>query len=198
MRVLFFASLFLAAVIALPLVQDQILQLTAVPTEPTLGFSYTVCSGSSDPTKLTALSVGPDPIIISKSSNTSVTVSGAGELDETITGASAKIVMKKKILGIWTEIPCVDNVGSCTYTDLCSMLPSGDCPPFMQQYGIPCHCPMAPFKVNIPSTVVEIPPVKQIPSFLAKGDYQVKATLTDSTGKEVICVQVEVGLQIQN
>jgi ganglioside GM2 activator len=29
----------------------------------------------------------------------------------------------KKVLGIWTKLPCIDNVGSCDYDNICTLLP---------------------------------------------------------------------------
>ena len=41
------------------------------------------------------------------------------------------------------DIPCVDNVGSCQYQNVCSMIrpDSGPCSPPFSTYDIPCHCP---------------------------------------------------------
>lgn len=55
-----------------------------------------------------------------------------------------KVALKiiKKVGPFTVLIPCVDNVGSCTYADLCKMLPTPDkCPDFFVKHDIPCDCP---------------------------------------------------------
>lgn len=45
---------------------------------------------------------------------------------------------------VWVEIPCVDNLGSCTYVDGCSMIPfkaGQPCPAPLSTYNLPCTCP---------------------------------------------------------
>ena len=39
-------------------------------------------------------------------------------------------------------MPCVDDVGSCTYDDGCALLSQIKCPPEFKKYGIPCQCPI--------------------------------------------------------
>lgn len=63
--------------------------------------------------------------------------------------------MVEKALGdLWIQLPCIDQLGSCTYDDVCSILdelipPGTPCPEPLLTYGIPCHCP---FKVVWPSS----------------------------------------------
>lgn len=62
--------------------------------------------------------------------------------------------MVEKALGdLWIQLPCIDQLGSCTYDDVCSILdelipPGTPCPEPLLTYGIPCHCP---FKAVRPS-----------------------------------------------
>ena len=41
------------------------------------------------------------------------------------------------------EVPCIEGIGSCTYDDVCDLLPKNaqDCPAFFKQNNIPCNCP---------------------------------------------------------
>lgn len=62
--------------------------------------------------------------------------------------------MVEKALGdLWIQLPCIEQLGSCTYDDVCSILdelipPGTPCPEPLLTYGIPCHCP---FKAVRPS-----------------------------------------------
>lgn len=63
--------------------------------------------------------------------------------------------MVEKALGdLWIQLPCIDQLGSCTYDDVCNILdnlipPGMPCPEPLLTYGIPCHCP---FKAVRPTT----------------------------------------------
>jgi ganglioside GM2 activator len=46
----------------------------------------------------------------------------------------------------WIDVPCVDNVGSCDYEDLCADIPfpPGDpCPEPFLSLNLPCNCPVS-------------------------------------------------------
>lgn len=54
--------------------------------------------------------------------------------------------MQKEMAGFWVKVPCVEQIGSCTYDDICNVfdifLPPGEpCPEPLHTYGLPCHCP---------------------------------------------------------
>lgn len=54
--------------------------------------------------------------------------------------------MEKEVAGFWVKIPCVEQLGSCTYEDFCDLLnlyipPGEPCPEPLHTYGLPCHCP---------------------------------------------------------
>lgn len=53
--------------------------------------------------------------------------------------------VQKKVGFLWIEVPCVDNVGSCDYEDLCAELPfppGVPCPEPFLALGLPCNCPV--------------------------------------------------------
>lgn len=41
------------------------------------------------------------------------------------------------------EIPCIDGFGSCSYEDICKLLPpdNNGCSEFFKENSIPCSCP---------------------------------------------------------
>ena len=54
--------------------------------------------------------------------------------------------MEKQLGSVWIQLPCIDQLGSCTYDDVCTLLddaipPGTSCPEPLLTYGIPCHCP---------------------------------------------------------
>jgi len=51
------------------------------------------------------------------------------------------VVIQKKVGFLWVDVPCIDNLGSCSYQDFCSILPfSPDkpCPDPFDKLGLPC------------------------------------------------------------
>lgn len=51
--------------------------------------------------------------------------------------------MEREQFGIWVTLPCVDNLGSCTYDDLCNYGYSINetCPEQFLNSNVPCRCP---------------------------------------------------------
>ncbi|CAG9767068.1 unnamed protein product [Ceutorhynchus assimilis] len=72
-----------------------------------------------------------------------VNVSGSLTTDSNITGpVQAALTVKRYIdyIDIWTIIPCFDNIGSCTYNDLCYWgKPQNEtCPQRFLENNVPC------------------------------------------------------------
>lgn len=54
--------------------------------------------------------------------------------------------MEKEVAGFWVKIPCVEQLGSCSYENVCNMIdecipPGEPCPEPLHTLGLPCHCP---------------------------------------------------------
>jgi len=151
-----------------------------------LGFSYDDCSGPSDPVHLRTLSVSPDPIPLPGQ----ITVSASAEVGESVAGnIKASVKMETELFGHFFPIPCVDNVGSCDYDDLCSLLPKPEepCPPPFIKAGIPCRCPFSAGKFNLPSTRLALP---SVPLPIHSATVRITAHLT-SDGKPLTCIQLK-------
>ena len=83
----------------------------------------------------------------------------------------------------------MDNFGSCTYSDICQMLPSPDkCPNYFIQNNIPCNCPFPLGTYNIKSLQIQLPNFP-IPS----GGYEITANFQNTQG-HVGCVQIELNI----
>lgn len=77
--------------------------------------------------------------------------------------------MVEKALGdLWIQLPCIDQLGSCTYNDVCSILdelipPGTPCPEPLLTYGIPCHCPFKAVR-PCPALTLALPLGATVPS----------------------------------
>uniref|UniRef100_A0A8C8STB3 GM2 ganglioside activator n=1 Tax=Pelusios castaneus TaxID=367368 RepID=A0A8C8STB3_9SAUR len=157
-------------------------------------FSWENCGNGTDPLVIKSLSLAPDPISIPGDLKVSVAVSSTADLSSPL---KAVLKVEKKIAEMWIPIPCVDQIGSCTYDDVCSMLdnaipPGTPCPEPLLSYGIPCHCPFKQGTYSLPPTDFYLP-VIQLPSWLTNGDYCVRAVLSHD-GKQLACIQVALSL----
>lgn len=106
------------------------------------------------------------------------------------------ITLKKKVAFIWITIPCENGTGSCTYNDLCGMMPiPNPCPASFKTYSIPCKCPINSGSYNLPTSPAFTFGSSSIPSWLASGDYKLNIKVNDKTGTEVLCLDIDLTLK---
>nr|XP_033783610.1 ganglioside GM2 activator [Geotrypetes seraphini] len=157
-------------------------------------FSWSNCEGKF-PGKILNLSLTPDPITIPGDIKAKVQVSTSVPLTSPVKVA---IKLKKEIVTLWVEIPCVDNVGSCTYDNICNYLdmlvpPGQPCPEPLKSYGIPCRCPFKAGVYSVPESSFYIPGVS-LPSWAANGNYWMMFILS-SGDQEVTCAKIYFSLK---
>lgn len=63
------------------------------------------------------------------------------------------MILEREVAGFWVKVPCVEELGSCHYPDVCDILdqvipPGLDCPEPLRTYGLPCHCPFKSVSVE--------------------------------------------------
>lgn len=136
-------------------------------------FQYNNCGHpATDVFNLTSFSVSPDPIKLPG------IVSIAASMKFRVTGRSPiklQVDYYKKLGESWLKIPCIAEIGSCTYEDICDILNLIPvCPPQLVDAGIPCKCPFAQGTYKLPKSDFPIP----LP-LLPNGDYRIKAVFTN-------------------
>lgn len=147
------------------------------------GFSYKDCGGIAG--KITKLALTPDPL----SFPGVLTVSAAVTLNTTLSSPlQVKLLVEKKSGSTYIRLPCIQNLGSCTYKNVCDMLVGATCPDPLVQYGIPCRCPFKKNNYNLPSASFEIDA-----AFLPEGDYHLNAAVF-SGGKQALCLDAYVSI----
>ncbi|CAF1191177.1 unnamed protein product [Adineta ricciae] len=150
-------------------------------------FSWQNCGPSSDPVQAKSLSVSPDPILVPGNLTLGLTVNVAS----TITNDTyAAVIVERKVGAIFVKVPCVDNLGSCTYEDACKDWASA-CPKYFEKYGIPCSCPIPPKTYTISDAVIDIN--GHLPSG-GGGEYRITANLGSSKG-HLGCIKVQITLK---
>ncbi|KAK7097959.1 ganglioside GM2 activator-like [Littorina saxatilis] len=134
-----------------------------------------------------SLSIAPDPIAIPGTIKINFTAVFNKTVDAPL---QVDLKLEKEEFGFWIEVPCIDNLGSCTYSDLCESLSQATCPlPFVQQ-KVPCKCPfnkgsykLSNASFNIPTSGVPTGNYRITANLSVKGVfvgcYYIAATLTD-------------------
>ncbi|KFP35901.1 Ganglioside GM2 activator, partial [Chlamydotis macqueenii] len=161
-------------------------------------FAWENCGDGSDPVVLQSLSVAPDPITIPGSLRISAAVSSSKALASPLKVCAGVLVVEKALGDLWIQLPCIDQLGSCTYDDVCTILdnlipPGTACPEPLLTYGIPCHCPFKAGSYSLPASDFVLPDV-ELPAWMTNGNYRVRAVASNN-GKELGCVKLTFSLQ---
>ncbi len=101
-----------------------------------------------------------------------------------------EVTLEKKIAGFYVKIPCIDNVGSCTYKGVCADW-AKVCPTYFAKYGLPCTCPFPAKSYSISDASFSID--QSVPG-IGQGDYRATANLVSTTGGHIVCLQLELTL----
>jgi len=145
-------------------------------------FRHENCGGANDAIKINHLSI---------TSNLLITASVTLRAD-IVAPVQVKLDLAKKVL-FFITVPCTNNIGSCTYPDVCARLEEGTCHPQAEALGL-CKCPFsaATHEVQDLDLLVsflegaEIPPTLEA---LLPGDWRAKATVTNN-GNALGCIQL--------
>ncbi|KAL0272716.1 UNVERIFIED_CONTAM: hypothetical protein PYX00_005580 [Menopon gallinae] len=148
-------------------------------------FWWRNCGDSTDPIKVSDLDVfvnGSDYIY----------VTGKGEVGFDLQSPiQGKVTMKKKSMGIWWPIPCVDKLGSCSYHDVCTLTPfPDDCPKVFTDNHIPCHCPVSKGHYSVQNLPLDI---NILPHALEKGTYSATVRLSYD-GEQILCLKMTIDI----
>ncbi|MBZ3884193.1 Ganglioside GM2 activator [Sciurus carolinensis] len=158
-------------------------------------FSWDNCDEGKDPAVIKSLMLEPDPIVVPGN----VTVSVEGKTSVPLTSPQkVELTVEKEVAGFWVKIPCVEQLGSCTYEDFCDVLsnlipPGEPCPEPLHTYGLPCHCPFKEGTYSLPKSDFTVPDL-ELPSWLSTGNYRIESILS-SGGKRLGCVKISASLK---
>lgn len=111
---------------------------------------------------MASLNLSPDPLVLGHN----ITLEFQVTIGTSVTSGTAHVTLEKKV-GIWIEIPCISNIGSCTYDNFCDLFNiSKPCGPILEQYKIPCHCPFNSGTYTFPTTSFATKVPSNVPSWL--------------------------------
>jgi len=162
--------------------------------DPEGTFSWVNCGTGSDPTKILTLVVTPDPIVLGQS----VTITFKALLSEAINPAaavSADVLVQKQLFGYWIDVPCLENIGSCNYTNVCTawdlFLASTNLCPVLQQYHIPCTCalPANTYAIGPVSHVLPNPGISWL-----SGPIRMRVQANNADGSRLFCYLITANI----
>ncbi|KAK6299323.1 hypothetical protein J4Q44_G00308330 [Coregonus suidteri] len=164
------------------------------------GFSWENCGKPDDPAVLKTLALSPDPITVPGD----LTASASGTTTVELAAPLAVNVTRRRNLGVagsGSRVPCLEEIGSCHYTDGCDLLnqlipPGTDCPEPLHTYGIPCHCPFKAGVYTLPESDFYLPDI-DLPYWLTNGHYRVQGVL-GAVGKELGCLKITFAVHSNN
>ncbi|XP_054423888.1 ganglioside GM2 activator isoform X1 [Pteronotus mesoamericanus] len=158
-------------------------------------FSWENCDEGKDPVLIKSLSVEPNPVV----DPGNVTVSAETQTSVTLRSPlKVELIVQKEMAGLWVKVPCVEQIGSCTYEDMCDILdiyvpPGEPCPEPLHAYGLPCHCPFKEGKYSLPKSVITLPHLN-LPGLISTGNYRIQNILS-SGEKRLGCFKINVSLE---
>merc|ERR1712012_184755 len=142
--------------------------------------------------KVNSATIAPHPIPLDKGFHINYDADLLEEIDGTI---DVDVTFKKKVGFLWVTVPCISDVGSCTYEDICTLMEdeidSGICSK-LEALGLPCACPMDPKKYDMS---VDVPPIDLGAIGIAVGgDYEMKVVIKKGRNK-IGCVEAKISLE---
>ncbi|XP_075712256.1 ganglioside GM2 activator-like [Rhinoderma darwinii] len=158
------------------------------------GFSWANCDAETLPGKIKTLTILPDPLLIPGEITVSTILNTSVPLTSPV---KIKVTAEKELMGEWLKIPCLEDLGSCTYDNFCDTLdqliqPGQSCPEPLHTYGLPCHCPFQEGSYYLPVTSFEIPSLS-IPSWFTKGNYRIQIVVGHGD-QEIGCAKLTFSL----
>ncbi|XP_061832509.1 ganglioside GM2 activator [Nerophis lumbriciformis] len=159
-----------------------------------LGFDWENCGKPDAVAVMRTLDVSPDPVSIPGEVTAAASGTTSVELGAPL---AVNVTLEKEVAGFWVKVPCLEEMGSCHYSDACDVLnqlipPGHDCPEPLHTYGLPCRCPFKPGSYSLPQSDFFLP-YMDLPSWLTNGHYRLQGVL-GSAGEELGCLKVALSV----
>eukprot|EP01129_Flabellula_baltica_P005539 TRINITY_DN2014_c0_g1_i1.p1 TRINITY_DN2014_c0_g1~~TRINITY_DN2014_c0_g1_i1.p1 ORF type:complete len:207 (-),score=43.93 TRINITY_DN2014_c0_g1_i1:35-634(-) len=172
---------------------EMVKALLSIPQEVTLGaFAWKNCGPADAVFKVNNLEL-PDPLILGGEDTVTASSTLSADLTaESIT--SIDLYLAKKIFGHYVKVPCIDNVGSCSVSDICAQINenSGKICPILTPLGIPCACPIKAGTYSVTNEKGELPNPGY--SWLTSGDFEIQFTINGPSGV-VGCLNIQTTIK---
>lgn len=182
-------------------------QLNARATWGTTSGQWQDCSNPASPVHLTHLSIEPNPVVMPGN----MLFSMEGYTNRTLGTSTLRLSIIRE--GRWFNIPipCIRNIGSCTYDDMCTMLDDminedwlhitrdlgRDIKRMLRRNGMrPGLCPQPPQSISIDRNSLRLPRMPAALNWFAAGTYSANVRVIDNTNQEeLVCFDVRIAVE---
>ncbi|XP_053400321.1 uncharacterized protein LOC123557962 [Mercenaria mercenaria] len=163
-------------------------------------FTWKNCAPEDAILHVNNVEVGPDPIVVPGD----ITLTMDGNSTAPLGSSALHISLKRKTFLGEIPIPCISNIGSCTYKDLCTLVGqmirenwlgittgiATQIQTMLANSGIDAsQCPQPAQSLRIDHQSIHLPEVPAALSYFAAGDYHAHIFLTDNTSNKVhLCI----------
>ncbi|XP_060063039.1 ganglioside GM2 activator-like [Ylistrum balloti] len=171
------------------------------------GFTWSSCN-SNPVIVMETIVVTPDPVELPGTLKLTL----RGNTTRPINSAKLSITLHRDTFLLSVPIPCLLHLGSCEYTDLCTLLDTmisenwatittdlgTQVKTMLSSAGIsfnPGLCPLPVSQLDLNKYPLNLPSVPSVLSWLASGDYTIKVEVVDSTNNEnLMCLNLGITL----
>lgn len=158
------------------------LLILAVTISTVLGQELKECAEGTSAIKLSNGHIEPYPPKIPGMVKVSMDI----EILKPLDNFDVNITIIKDLNGFPFKIPCLENLGSCYYENVCPILdqlfPDGHCPDVVTQ----CRCPFKTNKVQIKGLELMLPELPAEIAPIIPGKYSLYMSLLDNASKNVL------------
>ncbi|OQV16956.1 putative Ganglioside GM2 activator [Hypsibius exemplaris] len=151
-------------------------------------FSWSSCGGTSDAFHIANLTLSPDPIKLGNP----IKITASGQITLELGSPIEVDVQVQKKVFVWVSLPCVDDLGSCNYPDVCARLPPPPCPQPLIEANLPCTCPIPTGTYAVKDLEVEFD-TRKFPGWLTEGDFKAHIEMKKG-GQSFACYDVELNI----
>ncbi|BFZ24498.1 hypothetical protein BsWGS_27537 [Bradybaena similaris] len=155
------------------------------PKVKDIGFSWKSCGPADQLVDIRNLTIAPSPLYFPGRLSFGFDIVFHDSIPQNAKVSANLLLEYSARTGTWVKIPCVGQLGSCVYDDVCSLSQAIDCPDELKQRGIPCTCPIGKGEYVLPNFDVDV-----AASVFISGDYRGTATFTDSSKGQIACYVV--------
>jgi len=163
--------------------------------------------GAENVFRMDHLDITPMPLVTSR--NMYITVHG--ELTREVGDVNVRVTFSKRVRWgpfsdnyFYWKIPCISEVGSCTYERACTRMNSteanelqlvAEIKAMLHSQGVSTNCPLQPVSLSIDRFPILVPEVPSILSIISSGNYKIRAALEEHGTNTVMgCYEVQLGV----
>uniref|UniRef100_A0A0B7AIV1 MD-2-related lipid-recognition domain-containing protein n=1 Tax=Arion vulgaris TaxID=1028688 RepID=A0A0B7AIV1_9EUPU len=156
-----------------------------VPENKSSGFSWSSCGPANQLVDIHNLSITPSPLYFPGKLNFGFDIVFHDSIASDAHVSATLLLQYSTRSGVWIKIPCIGQIGSCTYNDVCALSQAIVCPDELKHRGIPCTCPINKGEYILPNFSVEVDA-----SVFLSGNYQAKVVFNKTGTGQIACYQV--------